>query len=158
ILPQVQKDPDYLMKKKMKVIEYRRFEEKEIDPATVDWSKIRSDKLGYSFRQESGPGNALGRIKFMFLNKFDIYLHDTPERHLFKRSRRTFSHGCIRIARPIDLAEYLLKDENGWDRKKILAEIGKGKRQIVDLPSPIECTHSLPDSLDGPSGQCAVPQ
>jgi murein L,D-transpeptidase YcbB/YkuD len=138
ILPEVQKDPAYLTKKKIRVIEYRRDQDKEIDPATIDWSKIRPDKLRYSFRQDYGPGNALGRIKFMFPNKFDIYLHDTPERHLFKRSRRTFSHGCIRIARPIDLAEYLLKNENGWDRRKILAEIGNGKRQILKLSHPID--------------------
>ncbi|MBA4397691.1 MAG: hypothetical protein C0394_09970, partial [Syntrophus sp. (in: bacteria)] len=86
ILPAVQKDPAYLTKKKIRVIEYRRPQEKEVDPATIDWSKIRSDKLRYSFRQDHGPGNALGRIKFMFPNKFDIYLHDTPERHLFKRT------------------------------------------------------------------------
>lgn len=138
ILPEVQKDPAYLKKKKIRVIEYRRPQEKEVDPATIDWSNIRPDKLRYSFRQDHGPGNALGRIKFMFPNKFDIYLHDTPERHLFQRTQRTFSHGCIRIARPIDLAEYLLKNENGWDHKKILLEIGKGKRQILKLPRPID--------------------
>ncbi|MFH1080808.1 MAG: L,D-transpeptidase family protein [Pseudomonadota bacterium] len=138
ILPEVRKDPAYLTKKKIRVIEYRRPQEKEVDPATIDWSKIRPDKLKYSFRQDYGSGNALGRIKFMFPNKFDIYLHDTPDRHLFKRTRRTFSHGCIRIAKPIDLAEYLLKNENGWDHKKILAEIGKGKRQILKLSHPID--------------------
>jgi murein L,D-transpeptidase YcbB/YkuD len=74
----------------------------------------------------------------MFPNKFDIYLHDTPERHLFKRTQRTFSHGCIRIAKPIDLAEYLLKDDLKWDRRKILAEIGRGKRQVLKLQEPID--------------------
>ena len=138
ILPTVQKDPTYLAKKRIKVIEYRRRQEQEVDPAAIDWSKIHPDKLRYSFRQDFGPGNALGRIKFMFPNKFDIYLHDTPERHLFKRTQRTFSHGCIRIAQPIDLAEYLLKNENGWNRKKILAEIGKGKRQVLKLQYPID--------------------
>ena len=138
ILPNVQKDPAYLAKKKIKVIEYRQRQEKEVDPASIDWSKIHPDKLRYSFRQDFGPGNALGRIKFMFPNKFDIYLHDTPERHLFKRTQRTFSHGCIRIAKPIDLAEYLLKNENGWNRKKILAEIGKGKRQTLKLQHPMD--------------------
>jgi L,D-transpeptidase YcbB len=137
ILPAVQKDTAYLTKKKIKVIEYRRRQEKEVDPATIDWSKIHPDKLRYSFRQDFGSGNALGRIKFMFPNKFDIYLHDTPERHLFKRTQRTFSHGCIRIAKPIDLAEYLLNNENGWNRKKITAEIGKGKRQVLKLKHPM---------------------
>ena len=138
ILPEVQKDPLYLTKKKLKVLEYRQNEEREIDPATVDWSKINPDKLRYSFRQDLGPGNALGRIKFLFPNKFEIYLHDTPERHLFHRTQRTFSHGCIRIAKPIDLAEYLLKDDTGWNRQKILAEIAKRKRQVLRLKNPIE--------------------
>jgi murein L,D-transpeptidase YcbB/YkuD len=137
VLPEIQKDQEYLARKNIRVIEYSRPQGVEIDPETIDWSKIRPEKLGYSFRQEPGPGNALGRIKFMFPNRFDIYLHDTPERHLFKRERRTFSHGCIRISRPIDLAEYLLESESGWSRAKILAEIGKGKRQIVNLSSPV---------------------
>lgn len=138
ILPEILKDPDYLAKKKIKVIEYSRPQGKEIDASTVDWSKIRPDRLGYSFRQDPGPGNPLGKIKFMFPNKFEIYLHDTPERHLFRRTRRTFSHGCIRIAKPLELAEYLLKDDKTWSHEKILADIGKGKRQIVNLPSPID--------------------
>jgi len=138
ILPSVQKDPLYLKNKKIKVLEYRQNEEREIDPATIDWSRINPKKLRYSFRQDLGPGNALGRIKFLFPNKFDIYLHDTPERHLFHRTQRTFSHGCIRISKPVDLAEYLLKDDPGWNRKKILSEIGKGKRQVLKLKNPID--------------------
>lgn len=138
ILPQVKKDPTYLARKRIKVIEYWRRQEREVNPEKVNWSRLNQDNLKYSFRQDSGPGNALGRVKFMFPNKFEIYLHDTPERHLFKRSRRTFSHGCIRIARPIDLAQYLLKDDLKWDRRKILAEIGKGKRQVLYLKEPIE--------------------
>ena len=109
-----------------------------MNPAKVNWSRLNEENLRYYFRQDYGPGNALGRVKFMFPNKFDIYLHDTPERHLFKRTRRTFSHGCIRIARPVALAEYLLKEDLRWDRQKILAEIGKGKRQILRLKEPID--------------------
>ena len=138
ILPSVQKDPAYLDRKRIKVIEYWQRQERLVNPAKVNWSRLNEDNLKYYFRQDYGPGNALGRVKFMFPNKFDIYLHDTPERHLFKRTRRTFSHGCIRIARPIALAEYLLKDDLQWDRLKILAEIGKGKRQILKLKKPID--------------------
>jgi murein L,D-transpeptidase YcbB/YkuD len=138
ILPKVKKDPAYLAQKRIKVIEYWRRQEREVNPDKVNWSRLNQDNLKYSFRQDFGPGNALGRVKFMFPNKFDIYLHDTPERHLFKRTQRTFSHGCIRIAKPIDLAEYLLKDDLKWDRRKILAEIGKGKRQVLKLQEPID--------------------
>jgi murein L,D-transpeptidase YcbB/YkuD len=138
ILPKVKKAPAYLAQKRIKVIEYWRRQEREVNPDKVNWSRLNQDNLKYSFRQDFGPGNALGRVKFMFPNKFDIYLHDTPERHLFKRTQRTFSHGCIRIAKPIDLAEYLLKDGLKWDRRKILAEIGKGKRQVLKLQEPID--------------------
>ncbi len=138
ILPKVKKDPTYLAQKRIKVIEYWRRQEREVNPDKVNWSRLNQDNLKYSFRQDFGPGNALGRVKFMFPNKFDIYLHDTPERQLFKRTQRTFSHGCIRIAKPIDLAEYLLKDDLKWGRRKILAEIGKGKRQVLKLQEPID--------------------
>jgi murein L,D-transpeptidase YcbB/YkuD len=138
ILPKIKKDPTYLAQKRIKVIEYWRRQEREVNPNKIKWSRLNQDNLKYSFRQDFGPGNALGRVKFMFPNKFDIYLHDTPERHLFKRTQRTFSHGCIRIAKPIDLAEYLLKDDLKWDRRKILAEIGRGKRQVLKLQEPID--------------------
>jgi murein L,D-transpeptidase YcbB/YkuD len=138
ILPSVKKDITYLDRKRIKVIEYWQRQERLVNPAKVDWSRLNEDNLKYYFRQDYGPGNALGRVKFMFPNKFDIYLHDTPERHLFKRTRRTFSHGCIRIARPIALAEYLLKEDLQWDRPRILAEIGKGKRQILRLKEPVD--------------------
>jgi murein L,D-transpeptidase YcbB/YkuD len=153
ILADVQKDPEYLKKKKIRVIEYRRHEDREIDASTIEWSKIRPDKLRYSFRQDPGPGNALGRIKFMFPNKFNIYLHDTPERHLFKKTRRAFSHGCIRVANPIDLAEYLLKNEIGWDREKILTEIGRRKRKIVNLSSAMDIHIVYLTAWTDPQGQ-----
>lgn len=138
ILPSVKKDTTYLERKRIKVIEYWQRQERVVNPAKVNWSRLNEDNLKYNFRQDYGPGNALGRVKFMFPNKFDIYLHDTPERHLFKRTKRTFSHGCIRIARPIALAEYLLKEDLQWDRPRILAEIGKGKRQILRLKEPVD--------------------
>jgi len=73
----------------------------------------------------------------MFINEFHIYLHDTPTRSLFQRDRRTFSHGCIRIEKPIELAAYLLKYELEWTKETILAEIAKKKRQVIKLTSPV---------------------
>jgi murein L,D-transpeptidase YcbB/YkuD len=138
ILPQVKKNPEYLVKKNIKVVEYWGNQAKEIDHTTVNWSRMRGSKLKYNFRQDPGPMNPLGRIKFMFPNECEIYLHDTPERHLFGRSRRDFSHGCIRIEKPIDLAVYLLQNKESWTQKKILTEIRKGKQQVVMLPEPID--------------------
>ena len=68
---------------------------------------------------DPGPWNPLGRVKFMFPNSFNVYLHDTNERWLFDRDRRTFSSGCIRIERPVDLARYLLRDVKGWDEERL---------------------------------------
>jgi len=138
ILPQVKKNPEYLAGKKIKMFRNWNDQGNEIDPKTVNWSRVRKKNFPYKFRQEPGPGNPLGRIKFIFPNECEIYLHDTPTRHLFGRPRRDFSHGCIRIEKPMELATYLLKNEENWTRKKILAEIRKGKRQVVMLPHPFD--------------------
>jgi hypothetical protein len=97
----------------------------EVDPKTVDWSSINSDDFPYRLRQDPGPSNGMGRVKLIFPNKFDVYLHDTPGRHLFEKPQRTFSHGCIRIEKPIDLALYLLRQDPLWSREAFLGELGK---------------------------------
>jgi murein L,D-transpeptidase YcbB/YkuD len=76
-------------------------------------------------------------VKFMFPNKFDVYLHDTPSRELFAKTVRTFSSGCIRIEKPIELAEYVLRGDSRWTRETILAAIDKRVEQTVRLPEPI---------------------
>jgi murein L,D-transpeptidase YcbB/YkuD len=133
ILPKIKKNPEYLARRNIKMLRNWNDQGEGIDPKTVDWSRIGTNKFPYRLRQEPGPGNALGRIKFIFPNECEIYLHDTPTRHLFGRQRRDFSHGCIRIEKPIELATYLLRDKPTWTSKKILAEIRKGKRQVVML-------------------------
>jgi murein L,D-transpeptidase YcbB/YkuD len=138
ILPQIKKDPGYLAQKTIKVFKDWSENAKEIDPMLVNWSRVKASNLGYKFRQEPGPLNPLGRIKFIFPNECEIYLHDTPTRHLFGRTRRDFSHGCIRVEKPVELATYLLRKKESWIQKKILAEIKKGKRQVVMLPEPVK--------------------
>ena len=137
ILPQIKKDPGYLARKTIKVFKDWSDNAKEINPLLVNWSRVRASNLGYKFRQEPGPLNPLGRIKFIFPNECEIYLHDTPARHLFGRARRDFSHGCIRVEKPVELATYLLRNKETWIQKKILAETRKGKRQVVMLPEPV---------------------
>jgi murein L,D-transpeptidase YcbB/YkuD len=137
ILPKVRKDPAYLGQKGFRVFENWSDGAGEVEVAAVDWSRVRAESLSYKFRQEPGPQNSLGRIKFMFPNKFDVYLHDTPERGLFSRAVRDFSSGCIRIERPIDLAEYVLKDEPNWTKEKIMAVIESGETRVVKLRSPL---------------------
>jgi len=139
ILPQLKKKPEYLTQKQIRVFggDWGN-RSKEIDPATVDWSRVKASNFRYKLRQDPGALNPLGRIKFIFPNECEIYLHDTPTRHLFGRTRRAFSHGCIRIEKPLDLATYLLQSKNSWTRKKIMDEIRKEKRQVVMLPDPID--------------------
>ncbi|UCE07671.1 MAG: L,D-transpeptidase family protein, partial [bacterium] len=137
ILPQIKKDSTYLARKKIKVFDSWGADTKEIDPKTIDWSKVTIKNLIYRFRQDPGLENALGRIKFMFPNQFNVYLHDTPSLELFKKMVRDFSSGCIRIEKPIDLAEYVLRGDPKWTRKDILAALAKGVEQTVRLPEPI---------------------
>lgn len=110
---------------------------REIDPGSVNWHRVGAGHFPYQLRQDPGPNNALGKIKFMFPNPYNVYLHDTPSRSLFQRTERAFSSGCIRVAEPIALAEYLLKHDKRWTRESILsATRGRGQR-TVHLPETI---------------------
>jgi murein L,D-transpeptidase YcbB/YkuD len=136
-LPLIKADPGYLADQKMRVFSGWGVDAVEIDPSTVDWSKVTADNFTWRLRQDPGPKNALGRIKFMFPNKFDIYLHDTPSRELFEQPVRAASSGCIRLEKPVDLAEYLLRGYPQWTRPAILAAIDKGEERTVRLLEPI---------------------
>jgi murein L,D-transpeptidase YcbB/YkuD len=137
ILPKVRKDPGYLKEKGIRV--FRDWSEgaPEIDAEAVDWSQFRDDALSFKFRQDPGPRNSLGRIKFIFPNKFDVYLHDTPDRGLFARAARDLSSGCIRLEKPMDLAEYILRDDPNWSREKILAALADSTTRVIPLRKPI---------------------
>ena len=137
VLPRVLADPDYLNRNQIKV--YYGWDENAtpLNPETVDWNNYGRDKFPFRMVQAPGPANALGRIKFMFPNKFDIYLHDTPHRALFGAVERDQSSGCIRVEKPVELASYLLKDTPGWSREKIEHIIAENQRQVVHLKTPI---------------------
>jgi murein L,D-transpeptidase YcbB/YkuD len=111
-LPAIKKDPTYLQTKNMSVIDR---DGRKIDPATIDWQSYGSS-IPYSIRQEPGPNNALGEIKFIFPNKHFVFLHDTPNRNLFDRPDRTFSSGCIRVEHPFELAELIMNNPREWDQ------------------------------------------
>jgi murein L,D-transpeptidase YcbB/YkuD len=133
IIPRLRKDPDYLNKKDMRVLEYSG---RPVDASSIDWSKYSSGRFPYMIRQNPGPGNALGRIKFMFPNKHSVYLHDTPNKSLFGRTERAFSSGCIRVENPYDLAKLLLKSDQ-WNKARILEVVDSKKTTSVPLPSPV---------------------
>jgi murein L,D-transpeptidase YcbB/YkuD len=93
--------------------------------------------MPYTVRQQPGPKNALGRVKFMFPNKHAVYLHDTPSRYNFKRTTRAFSSGCIRVENPFELAALLLDDQPSWSRAHIDAVLASGERTTIRLTTPL---------------------
>lgn len=104
---------------------------------SIDWSQMSRSNFPVKLRQKPGPRNALGRVKFMFPNRFNVYMHDTPAQGLFERSERAFSHGCIRLARPLDLAQRVLRSTRGWDKQKIDRVLASGERTTVSLQAPL---------------------
>jgi murein L,D-transpeptidase YcbB/YkuD len=134
ILPKVKKDRGYLEEKNLQVIDR---EGKAVDAATIDWSRYPAAGFPYLLRQDPGPTNALGRVKFMFPNKHAVYLHDTPHRSEFDRARRAFSSGCIRIEDPFAFAGLLLDDRPEWDTARIEQVIESRKTTRVNLTEPL---------------------
>jgi murein L,D-transpeptidase YcbB/YkuD len=110
---------------------------KQIDPTTIDWQKARKGSFPYRIRQQPGAQNALGRVKFMFPNKYSVYLHDTPSKELFSRDGRTFSSGCIRIEKPRELAELLLENDSKWNPDKIEEAMFSEQEQSVVLKNKV---------------------
>jgi murein L,D-transpeptidase YcbB/YkuD len=109
-LVELKKDSSALKRHGLRLLKGPESHPVEIDPATVNWKKLGDDDFPYRLRQDPGPDNALGRVKFELTNDFHIYLHDTPARSLFGHVDRDLSHGCIRVESPLDLARQLLGD------------------------------------------------
>ncbi|WP_167527831.1 L,D-transpeptidase family protein [Desulfosarcina alkanivorans] len=137
ILPELQKDITYLSSKGIRVFENWERDAPEIDPATVDWQAYHANRFPFRLRQDPGPYNALGRIKFMFPNQFAVYLHDTPNRALFKRAQRDFSSGCIRLESPEALADFVLADDPRWAAETLADVFREKDRRIIRLKHPI---------------------
>jgi L,D-transpeptidase YcbB len=136
IVPHLEKDPDYLAKDRLQVVDSRR-NPVSTGPATTDMiEQLRAGKL--FIRQIPGPKNSLGLAVFLFPNSYAIYMHDTPATEFFAQSRRDFSHGCIRLEKPADMAAWVLRDKTGWTPEKIRAAMTNGPdAQQINLPHPI---------------------
>lgn len=128
-IPKIKKDHDYLKKKNMVLLDRSG---NIVDQSTIDFDAISANNFPYTVRQEPGPWNALGQVKFIFPNKHSVYLHDTPSKSLFNKADRAFSHGCIRTQNPLDLAAVILKGTE-WDKTKIdeLIDSKETKRVFV---------------------------
>ena len=132
-IPALARDPNYLARNNMEVVTRSG---KVVSPSAVPWGN--ADALrAYSFRQRPGSNNALGYVKFMFPNRHNVYLHDTPADALFKQIGRAFSHGCVRVEEPEALAEYVLRDQPKWTPEAIRAAMRSGNERHVKLPAKI---------------------
>jgi len=135
-LPLIRKDPGYLSTNGYRVFAGWEEHAEEVMPESIDWNGIDRSNFVYRLRQDPGPKNALGRIKFMFPNRFSVYLHDTPQQEFFQKTVRTFSSGCIRIQKPLELAVYVLGG-TGWDRERIEKAIDSGKNRVILLKNTL---------------------
>jgi murein L,D-transpeptidase YcbB/YkuD len=149
-LPFLKQDPGYVRRKGLKVIDRAG---RTIEPWRIDWSHYSPSDSPYLLRQDPGPRNALGRVKFIFPNDHAIFLHDTPNQKLFDRTTRAFSSGCIRVENALELARLLLNDEAQWNQKSIDRVIESGKTRTVWLHRPVPVLLLYWTAWVGPDGR-----
>jgi murein L,D-transpeptidase YcbB/YkuD len=137
LVPKIRRNPGYLAKDNFEVVDNSGA---VVTDGAVSAEVLQGLRSGaYRIRQKPGPKNALGLIKFIFPNAYNVYLHGTPSPQLFAKARRDFSHGCIRVQDPVDLAVWVLRDIPGWTRDKVIATMNdpsEDNRQVI-LPKPI---------------------
>jgi len=136
-LPEIRRDPSYIARSRMSVID--RSTSATVNPNLINWSEISASEFNsrYWLRQAPGPSNALGLVKFIFPNPYHVFLHDTPDRHLFERERRAFSSGCMRLDGAMELAERLLIRVPGWGLERIHEVANRGTEVWVALAEPV---------------------
>lgn len=140
MLPKIKEDEDFFEDRNLLLYEDWSSKAEEIDPKDINWKKVDKEDFNFKIVEKPGEGNALGSVKFMFPNSEAIYLHDTPTGHLFEERERGFSHGCIRVEKPKELAAYLLQenDDEKWDFEKIT------EFMELDTPATVSLKKRLP--------------
>ncbi len=133
LLPKIKKNPGFLEGNRYDVYQ----DGVKVDASTVKWEDYSLGNFPFKLQQRPGSNNALGSIKFKFPNRHQVYLHDTPDKSLFDKPKRLYSSGCVRVEKPFQLAEALLKDESQWNTDTISDTIISGKRQVVNFDKPI---------------------
>ena len=137
VVPRAIEDPDYLRRNNISVYNNAGYKGSKYDPTTIRWEALTADNFKFWLKQESGPGNPLGPVKFIIPNSEGIYLHGTPGVQLFNHSVRTFSHGCIRLEDPVKLAMTLLDGSEDWPLARVNKTLASGREISVPLPRPI---------------------
>lgn len=133
LIPAVRKDASYLYKEHIRV--FSSFGGEEIDPAQVNWWGPEANR--YVFRQDPGPHNALGLLRFDMPNKHIVYLHDTPMKNLFNFFERAYSAGCVRTENYLELAAWVLDGRDGWTREALEDAVAAGQRKTIKVASPV---------------------
>jgi len=136
ILPKLRKDPGYLERNNYKVYTSWKADAPAMNPHSVDWHAVNAKKFPFKIVQQPGGKNALGQVKVMFPNKFNVYLHDTPAKQLFAQSSRAFSHGCIRVEKPLEFTEKLF-GKRSLSQSKIKTILSNPATQRVNLKRPV---------------------
>jgi murein L,D-transpeptidase YcbB/YkuD len=140
-------DTSILDRQRLRVV----YNGRPVDPSSVNWGSV--DIRRFTFLQSAGPHNVLGVVKFMFPNKHDIYMHDTPQRELFDQTRRTFSHGCMRVQDPGRLAEIILAEDKGWPAEQVRGLLAQGYNNEVQLAKEIPVHVTYFTTVVGEGGQ-----
>jgi len=135
LIPHLTRDPSYLGQKGFQIVDSRQNVVASGTVSNAMLAQLRTGKL--YIRQQPGAKNALGRVKFVFPNSYNVYMHDTPSTEFFAKSRRDFSHGCIRLEKPADLAVWALRDNPGWTPERVQAAMNGTATQQVNLTHPI---------------------
>ena len=134
--PAIRQDPNYLARNQIEILRRTKSGAKIVNPDDVNWyDPVELSQL--SFRQRPGAKNALGHVKFLFPNPFNVYLHDTPADNLFARTGRAFSHGCVRVEEPEALAGYVLRTDSQWTAERISTAMNAGVEKYVKLEETI---------------------
>ncbi|MCF6272936.1 MAG: L,D-transpeptidase family protein [Rhodobacteraceae bacterium] len=134
-LPQLRRDPGALTRQNF--VMTARGTGQRVDPRLLDMSQYSKGNFPFNLRQRPGSNNALGKVKFMFPNKYSIYLHDTPAKSLFNRDSRAYSHGCVRVQRPFDLAYTLLAPQEADPEATFQRHLNSGQETRVNLETPV---------------------
>jgi murein L,D-transpeptidase YcbB/YkuD len=150
VIPEAIADPAAVIRRDLQVVAA---DGSVVAPQEVDWARYRSGALPYQLVQAPGPGNALGRVKFILPNRYNVYLHDTPGRELFRSADRSFSSGCIRVERPLELAALLLDGDPDWGPAEVEAAVATGLTRTVFLPRPVPVMILYWTAGMGPDGE-----
>lgn len=137
LLPRLRRNPQEVMERGFRIFQFVAGERVEVDPRTLDWTRYNAQRFPFVIRQDAGEANALGLIKFIMPNGDDIFMHDTPDRHLFRRSDRAFSSGCIRLSQPAELMAMLLEGTPGWGIERAQRAIDSRVTSAVALRRPL---------------------